>query len=51
MYRTVPIIQTFDVRLIDRFYRCSFYDIDITLHGDTEGWSCFYIARGFRLCG
>lgn len=31
-----PINQTFDVRLIDRFYMCSSYEIDITLCGDNE---------------
>lgn len=37
MYRAVPINQTFGVRLIDRFYRCSFCDIGGTFHSDNEG--------------
>lgn len=36
MYRIVPINQTSDIRLIDRFYMFSSYDIDITLHGKHE---------------
>ena len=30
------INQTFDARLIDRFYMCSFYEMDITSCDDNE---------------
>jgi len=38
MYRAVwyPLIRLSNVGLIDRFYMCSSYEVDITLRGDNE---------------